>query len=128
MPDDPLSENYLREHTVGELKPLSAPIRIVEWDPAWPQWFEEASQRMQAVLGERALRIEHAGSTSVPGLCAKPVIDIVLVVADSAMEAEYTAALEEAGYVLHIREPGWFEHRMFHDSEKTVNVHVFSAG
>jgi len=53
------------------------------------------------------------GSTSVPGLPAKPIIDVLLVVADSAEETEYAAALEQAGYRLHIREPGWHEHRMF---------------
>ena len=68
------------------------------------------------------------GSTSVPDLPAKRVIDIALVVADSAEEAEYAAALEKAGYQLHIREPGWYEHRMFKGSANNANLHVFSAG
>jgi GrpB-like predicted nucleotidyltransferase (UPF0157 family) len=74
------------------------------------------------------LRIEHAGSTSVPGLAAKPVIDIVLVVADSADENAYAPALESAGYVLRIREPDWFEHRLFKGLDPETNLHVFSEG
>src|SRR6266545_1198006 len=76
----------------------------------------------------RALEIEHAGSTSVPGLAAKPVIDIVLVVRDSADEAAYVPQLEAAGYVLRIREPDWFEHRLLKGPDTNVNIHVFSPG
>lgn len=68
------------------------------------------------------------GSTSVPGLIAKPIIDIVLAVVDSADEAQYTAALQDEGYSLHIREAGWHEHRMFKGPANDVNLHVFSAG
>jgi GrpB-like predicted nucleotidyltransferase (UPF0157 family) len=87
-----LSEDYLRVHTIGELKPLTAPIRLVDYDPEWPRRFEDEANRIGTVLGESALRIEHVGSTSVPDLPAKPVIDIVLVVTDSAKEAEYARA------------------------------------
>ena len=73
------------------------------------------------------MRIEHVGSTSVPGLPAKPIIDILLVVADSAKETEYVTALEGAGYKLRVREPGWYEHRMFKRPENDVNLHVFSV-
>jgi GrpB-like predicted nucleotidyltransferase (UPF0157 family) len=123
-----LSEDYLRAHTIGELTPLTAPIRLVDYDVEWPRRFEDEANRIRTVLGERALRIEHVGSTSVPDVPAKPVIDIVLVVADSAKEAEYAPALEKAGYQLHIREPGSYEHRMFKGSVNNVNLHVFSAG
>jgi GrpB-like predicted nucleotidyltransferase (UPF0157 family) len=64
----------------------------------------------------------------VPGLAAKPIIDIVLVVADSANESEYAPALESTGYRLHIREPKWLEHRMFKGPDTDVNLHVFSLG
>ena len=80
------------------------------------------------VLGSRALRIEHAGSTSVPGLAAKPIIDLLLVVADSAQEDAYAPALEAAGYVLRIREPNWYQHRMFKGPDTDINLHVFSSG
>ncbi len=80
------------------------------------------------MLGNRALQIEHAGSTSVPDLAAKPVIDIVLVVADSSDETVYLPALESAGYVLRIREPNWYQHRLFKGPDTNINLHVFSAG
>jgi GrpB-like predicted nucleotidyltransferase (UPF0157 family) len=124
----PLSEEYLRTHTVGELTPLSCPIRIVDYDAEWPHRFEREAGRIRSALGNRALRIEHTGSTSVPDLPAKPIIDILLVVADSAKETEYAASLEKAGYRLHIREPGWHEHRMFKGPQNDVNLHVFSTG
>ena len=113
----PSSEDYLRVHTIGESRPLSAPILLVPYDPGWPERFRLEAGKIRSTLGEQALRIEHVGSTSVPGLPAKPIIDIVLVVADSANEMEYGAALEKAGFRLHIREPGWHEHRMFKGPE-----------
>jgi GrpB-like predicted nucleotidyltransferase (UPF0157 family) len=99
----------------------------MDYDPEWPHRFEGEAKRIRSALGSLALRVEHTGSTSVPGLPAKPIIDIVLAVADSANEAEYAPALEKVGYQLHIREPGWYEHRMFKSPEKDVNLHVFSA-
>ena len=124
----PSSEEYLRLHTVGELKPLSGAILIVDYDPGWPRQFEKQATRILSALGDRALRIEHAGSTSVPGLPAKPIIDVVLAVGDSACESEYAPALESAGYQLRIREPEWHEHRLFNDLDVDVNLHVFSTG
>lgn len=123
----PLSEDYLRAHTVGELKPSSAAI-LVDYDPKWPDRFQDEAGRIRRGLGEQALRIEHVGSTSVPGLLAKPIVDILLVVADSASEMEYAPALEGSGYKLHVREPGWHEHRMFKGAEGDINLHVFSVG
>jgi GrpB-like predicted nucleotidyltransferase (UPF0157 family) len=113
---------------IGEPKPLSGPIRIVDYDPEWARRFESEANKISSAPGAGALRIEHAGSTSVPGLAAKPVIDIVLVVADSSSETGYVPALEQAGYMLHIREPDWYEHRMLKDPEADVNLHVFSQG
>src|SRR5579872_1206040 len=94
----PLSEEYLREHTIGQLEPLAGPIRLVDYDPEWPRLFQREADRIRGVLGDRALRIEHVGSTSVPGLAAKPIIDIILVVANSAVESAYVQSLEDAGY------------------------------
>src|SRR5579871_969563 len=119
-----LSEDELRARTVGELQPLSSPIWIAEYDPGWPRRFETAAQVIRSVLGERVLRLEHVGSTSVPGLAAKPIIDILLVVADPADEASYLAPLERAGYRLVIREPGWYEHRALKGPDTDINVHV----
>lgn len=103
------------------------PIRIVDYDPKWPRRFEREADRIRSALTDRVLRVEHVGSTAVPDLPAKPIIDIVLVVADSTKEAEYAGPLEEIGYRLHIREPGWHEHRLFRGPEGDVNLHVFSA-
>jgi GrpB-like predicted nucleotidyltransferase (UPF0157 family) len=110
------------------LRPLSAPILVVPYDSAWPDRFQRECQKIRTALGQQALRIEHVGSTSVPGLPAKPIIDILLVVADSANEVKYATALEGAGFRLHIREPGWHEHRLFKGPEEDINLHVFSAG
>ena len=78
-------------------------------------------------LGRAALRIEHIGSTSVRGVAAKPIIDILVVVPNSADESTYRPQLEAAGYVLRVREPDWHEHRMFRTPERDVHVHVYSA-
>src|ERR1051326_94708 len=127
-PHAPLTEEYLREHTTGELTPRSEPIRLVDYDPEWARRFEHEADRVRGVLGERARQLEHVGSTAVPGLAAKPVIDMVLVVRDSARESDYVSPLEAAGYRLHIREPGWHQHRLFKSRDGAVNLHVFSAG
>ena len=103
-------------------------IRVVDYDPVWPQQFETHAGRITDALGRAALRIEHVGSTSVPGLAAKPVIDILVVVPDSADESVYLPRLKAAGYVLRVREPDWHEHRMFRTPEQDVHVHVYSAG
>jgi len=127
-PNKPLSEEYLQKHTVGELRPLSGPILLVDSDSTWRHQYQEEAQRILTALGDRALRIEHVGSTSVPGLLAKPIIDLALVVAESSNEPDYAAALETAGYRLHLREPGWYEHRLFKGADRGVNLHVFSSG
>jgi GrpB-like predicted nucleotidyltransferase (UPF0157 family) len=103
-------------------------VVVAEYDPEWPTLYERERKRIEHALGSAALRIEHIGSTSVPGLAAKPVIDIVLVVADSSREARYLLALEEAGYILRVREPDWYEHRMLVREDVRVHVHVFSEG
>ena len=122
------SEDELRASLVGDAPPSSGPVVLVGYDPDWPRLFEREAARIGDALGGQALQIEHAGSTSVPGLAAKPIIDIVLVVADSADEAAYVPALQAAGYVLRVREPEWFEHRLLKGPDTSVNVHVFSHG
>lgn len=124
----PSTEEQIQAAQVGELTPLVGHIQIVDYDPEWPQFFEREVERIQAALGDRVLLIEHVGSTSVPELAAKPRIDMLLVVADSADEPTYVPALEAAGYVLCIREPDWYEHRVFKGPDIDVNLHVFSPG
>lgn len=104
------------------------PIVLVESDPEWPRLFAREAARIREVLGDQVLRLEHVGSTSVPGLAAKPVIDVLLVVADPADEAAYVTPLEAAGYRLVIREPDWHEHRVLKGPDTNVNLHVFGPG
>ena len=101
-------------------------VQLVEYQSIWPEQFQREAERIQGALGSRALSIDHVGSTSVPGLAAKPIIDIVLRVADSSNEPAYVPDLEAAGYRLRIREPDWYEHRLFKGPEVDVNMHVFS--
>jgi len=123
-----MTEEQLRRSVVGELKPHDAPITLVDYDPAWPKNFTREAKRIKTALGERAIMLEHVGSTSVPGLVAKPIIDILLVVANSADEPSYVPMLEAAGYVLRIREPDWHEHRLFKGPDTNINLHVFTQG
>ena len=103
-------------------------IRIADYDPEWPAQYEAHAKIIAVALSNALLRIEHIGSTSVPGLAAKPIIDILAVVADSADEASYVPKLEAAGYALRVREPNFFEHRMLRTSARDVHVHVYSPG
>jgi len=121
-------EDYLDAVTIGERKPHNAQVELVEYDPEWPELYRREEETMRAALGERALSVEHVGSTSVPGLPAKPIIDVNLEVADTTDEDAYVPALEAEGYVLRIREPDWFEHRLFKGVDPAVNLHVFPAG
>jgi GrpB-like predicted nucleotidyltransferase (UPF0157 family) len=123
--NDPIEERR-REIIIGEVEPQA--IVVADYDPTWPGRFHREEAKMRATLGEAALAVEHIGSTSVPGLAAKPIVDILLVVEDSGEEASYLPALEEAGYVLRVREPDFHEHRMFRTPEKDVHLHVYSAG
>ncbi len=125
VPDDPIEER-LRRVIIGEIEPQS--IVVADCDPAWSERFGREEAKIRAALGEAALSVEHIGSTSVPGLAAKPIVDVLLVVEDSGDEASYLPALEEAGYVLRVREPDFDEHRMFRTPEKDIHVHVFSSG
>lgn len=103
-------------------------ITIADYDPDWPKKFEKHAKAISDALGETALRIEHIGSTAVPELGAKPIIDILVVVRNSADESTYLLQLEVAGYVLRVREPDWNEHRMFRTPERDVHIHIYSAG
>jgi GrpB-like predicted nucleotidyltransferase (UPF0157 family) len=122
------SEEQMRAVTVGPLVPLTGLIELAEYDPVWPQLYAREKERIQAALGDKILMIEHVGSTSVPGLAAKPRIDVLLVVASSADEPAYAPSLEATGYVLRIREPDWHEHRVFKGPDTDINLHVFSFG
>jgi GrpB-like predicted nucleotidyltransferase (UPF0157 family) len=125
---EPMTEEQIRAAVIGEMPMHDGPIELAEYDPRWPELFRREEERIRAALRERVVRLEHVGSTAVPGLAAKPIIDMCLVVADSSEEEAYVAALEAAGYALRIREPEWFEHRCFKGPETNVNMHVYSVG
>ncbi|HLY32613.1 MAG TPA: GrpB family protein [Ktedonobacterales bacterium] len=124
----PTTEEEILAARIGPVVPHNGPIYLAEYDPEWPRLFEREAERIRAALGDQVLMLEHVGSTSVPGLAAKPLIDILLVVPDSSDEASYVPPLEAAGYVLRIREPDWYQHRLLKGPDTDVNVHVFSQG
>ena len=128
MTTGPTPEERLFAIQVGDARPGAGPVVLVEYDPEWPGEFAREETRIRDALGDTALQVEHVGSTSIPGIAAKPIIDIALVVPDSADETAYVPALEAAGYTLRVREPDWFEHRLLKDTDPSVNVHVFPAG
>ena len=94
-------------------------------DPTWPAIFERHREVIERALGAGARRIDHVGSTSVPGLAAKPIVDIQVTVDDPDDEPAFGPALEEAGYAVRVREP---RHRMFRTPARDVHVHVWAAG
>jgi GrpB-like predicted nucleotidyltransferase (UPF0157 family) len=124
----PLTEDQLIAATVGERQPLNSTIYLAAYDPAWPSLFTRLAKQIHEALGDDLLLLEHVGSTSVPGLSAKPIIDMVLAVADSRDESSYVPPLEEKGYTLRIREPDWYEHRLLKAPDVRGNLHVFSDG
>ncbi len=97
-------------------------ITIADYDPRWVARFEAERARVDAALGLRAITIEHIGSTAVPGLAAKPIIDLLVTVTDPDDETVLVAPLTAVGYQLRVREPG---HRMFRTPEHDVHVHVW---
>lgn len=127
---EPRTPQEIQAATVGPIEPMTGPIAFVEADPAWPALFAREEARIRGVLGERIVALAHTGSTSVPGLAAKPVIDMTMIVADVADEDAYVPDLEAAGYVVRIREsePAWYDHRVLKGPDTNVNLHVFSKG
>ena len=120
-----MSDEQIRAVSVGGAPPQSQQIVIAEYDPAWSQWFEQAAAEIRSALGATALELHHVGSTSVPGLAAKPLIDINMVVPDTTAEETYVPQLEAIGYVLRVREPDWYEHRLLRGFDPPVNLHAF---
>ncbi len=100
-------------------------VVVVDYRDEWPQMYRELAGKVRAAVGSTALAVEHIGSTSVPGLAAKPIIDMLLVVPDVAAEADYLPALESVGLVLRVREPN---HRMVRTPARDVHLHIYQAG
>jgi GrpB-like predicted nucleotidyltransferase (UPF0157 family) len=112
----------------GTVTAHNAEIYLAPYDPAWPAQYEGEAAKIRAALGDAVLVLEHVGSTSIPGLPAKPIIDIMLALADSADEDAYVPALTAQGYRLHLREPDWEQHRVMKGDSPLVNLHVFTVG
>jgi len=119
------SEDEIKALWVEAPPVLNSTVTLAEYDARWPSLYEREAARIRAALGERVELLEHVGSTSVPGLCAKPIIDVLLVVADADDEPAYLPALAAAGYRLVIREPG---HRALKGPDTNMNLHVHSSG
>ena len=124
----PRSRHLIVSHEKSVVGLERREIRLVEYDLSWPKQYRRHADSIARALGEALIRIEHVGSTSVPGLAAKPIIDIVVEVENSSDESSYLPALAPAGYQLRMREPEWHEHRMLRTVEFDIHVHVFSNG
>ena len=102
------------------------PVEVVPYDPEWPARYDEVARLIRGALGDRVIALSHVGSTSVPGLAAKPFIDVDLTVADSSDEAMYLPTLEAVGFALRLREPDWEEHRLLRHQHPPTILHIFS--
>jgi GrpB-like predicted nucleotidyltransferase (UPF0157 family) len=103
-------------------------IHLARSDTAWPQQYAEVATRLRRALGPVAALVEHVGSTAVPGLAAKPILDVLLLVQSPADEAAYVPSLEADGFLLHVREPDWHQHRLLRARDPEVQLHVFAVG
>jgi GrpB-like predicted nucleotidyltransferase (UPF0157 family) len=130
----PTAEEITRHHTdeppAGQTPWVGEPgaayeIQVVEYDERWPADFARVRARVEEALGGSVLELNHVGSTSVPGLPAKPVIDVDLVVADPGDEAAYVPQLTAVGFVHTIREPWWHGHRLLKHTDPMTHLHVF---
>ncbi|NKB67380.1 MAG: hypothetical protein GKR89_09995 [Candidatus Latescibacteria bacterium] len=124
--DAPMTEAQIIAATVGQRKPSNSTIYLAPYNPQWPSHFSQLEQLIRTALGDKVLLLKHVGSTSVPGLAAKPIIDMVLVVADGDDEPAYVVPLEQKGFTLHIRESDG--HRLLKAPDIKGNLHVFSVG
>ena len=115
-----------QEVLIGGIEKVN--ITIVDYRPEWVHEFEQHKKKIEQALGSIAIQIEHIGSTSVPDLAAKPIIDVVIAVKDASDESSYLQPLINAGYQLRVREPMFFEHRMVRTPNRDTHIHIFSEG
>lgn len=123
-----LNDEYIQRAFVNGIEEHNQTIVLKPYDEQWSLLFEREKQRISNILKEKALMIEHIGSTSVPGLTAKPIIDILLVVEDAGKEEDYLNDLCQHGYILRIKEPDFENHHMFKGPDTDINLHIFSQG
>ena len=114
---------YLDAVLIGGREPAN--IVVSDYDVAWPARFQALADRVKGALGDQVRRLEHIGSTSVPGLAAKPIIDMLLIVDDVEDEAAFVPPLVAAGFELRVREP---DHRMFRTPQRDMHLHVYAPG
>ncbi|MDP2286967.1 MAG: GrpB family protein [Actinomycetota bacterium] len=100
-------------------------IVVVDYNPQWPEQFLVERGLIDEALGPIATRVDHIGSTAVPGLPAKPIIDIQLSVPDTEDEDSYLPDLIAVGYLLRVRQP---RHRMVRTPELDVQIHICNTG
>lgn len=122
------SDEYLEKVTIGQVTTINGTITLCEYDDNWKKLYLIEENKIKTALSNQDIIIEHIGSTSIEGLCAKPILDILLLVDDSSKEECYVPFLEKVGYTLKIREEDWYKHRMFKGNNPEVNLHVFSKG
>ena len=103
---DSTGEEQLRRATIGAPEMINSSLSLLEYDPLWPALYRTEAHRVRAALGALVLRLEHVGSTAIPGLAAKSIIDLLFVVSDSSDEESYVPAIKSAGCVLRVRETG----------------------
>ncbi|WP_209008818.1 GrpB family protein [Pseudovibrio japonicus] len=108
--------------------PEKREIKIERYNPRWPEIYEVHKEKVSKAFSGIEHRTEHIGSTSVNGLAAKPIVDMLVVISDPGNEKLYREAMENQGYQLRVREPDFDEHRMFRTFEQDVHIHVFPEG
>ena len=123
-----LSDEYIQKVIVNGNVEHNQTIQLNPYDEKWPALFEREKERILKILKDKALMIEHIGSTSVSGLMAKPIIDILLVVEDAGKEEDYMDDLCRHGYILRVMEPDFENHHMFKGPDTDIHLHVFSQG
>jgi putative glutamine amidotransferase len=116
----------------GETHGRTRAYQLVESDPAWPAWFEQEAGAIRGALGDMVTRIDHIGSTSVPGLAAKPVIDVQVSVTSMIPREPYSAPLRALGYE-HTIDPidsqqEFFDKGYRNDGDRRVHIHVCETG
>jgi GrpB-like predicted nucleotidyltransferase (UPF0157 family) len=108
---------------VGGVEALE--VALHEYDERWVELYELHRSRILDALGTADVGVEHIGSTAVPELAAKPIVDIVFTVGDITAEEDYLGALLAAGYELRTREPG---HRLVRTPARDIHVHIYEEG
>lgn len=124
-----VEESKSRRHDVTDVELVGGAekrsLELVSYDERWPAMFRDNRDRIRSALAGMVIAVEHIGSTSVPGLAAKPIIDLVVTMPDITAEEDYLDPLMAAGYELRVREPG---HRMVRTPARDVHVHILQHG